>query len=375
LARSFFETDLNQRVPEEKQPDRRYYMDHKHRHMDDQDCDSCDEDNDNIELVIKKMGLLDRQDEPICISDFVKLGSHVPFQNRRLFDTLKWGIGLGMYAQQFYLGGRQQYTRTKIYPVDLAQTNTLLQQYPCDVFIHACVNYNMAGSCRLKKFAWDGDDETDMMVIKMIEGLDHELSVLNQIAPHGKGVVLHPGYWMRTGKETPAQEVEKTHKALATISQSLNLLKNLTGTAKILLENSAGQKGKLTVDLPQMVQIRDACVFKTHIAFCIDTAHIQGSGLYDLSTIEGVDRMFEDFDKYGHVELIHLNDSKVPLFSNTDRHQLIGQGTIWGKSIIPLQRLLLHARKRQIPLVLETSPSDVLTMHHIVNQIPGEWLI
>lgn len=363
-------------------------------HKGDRDCDSCDEDNEDITKVTQKLNgsfswdtfplvlqalLVNQtktvQGDPICISDFVQLGSHVPFQNRRLYDSLKWGVQLGMYTQQLYLGGRQQYNRTKIYPVDIEQTKKLLSQYPTNVFFHACLGYNLAGSCKLKKFAWDGHDETDGMVMKMIDGLDQELAVLNQIAPHGKGIVLHPGYWMRTGKETPEQAQEKTTKALQAISQSLNLLKNLNGSAKILLENCAGQRGKLTVDFPQMVAIRDACTQKDNIAFCIDTAHIQGSGLYDLSTIEGVDLMFADFDKYGHVELIHLNDSKVPKGSLLDRHQLIGAGTIWGKSILPLQKLLVHARKRKIPLVLETSPSDVFTMHYICENIPGEWLI
>ena len=55
------------------------------------------------------------------------LGSHVPFRGQ-LHDSLLWGINIGMYCQQFYLGPQQAYNRTKVFQDDLAKTNQLLEK-------------------------------------------------------------------------------------------------------------------------------------------------------------------------------------------------------------------------------------------------------
>mgnify|MGYP003521316152 CR=1 FL=1 len=345
------------------------------------DCDSCDEDNDQlipIEVLESLSGSQNDQ-EPICVSDFLCIGSHVSLREGRIYNSLKRGLFLGMYVQQLYLGNRQQYHRSKIYSADLKQTLDLLKVYPSKIFIHASLACNLAGSCKLKKFAWDGDDQVDKLVVKMIEGLDYELNILNQLSPHGRGVVLHPGYWIRTGKETPEQERNKKNQACLAVSKSLDLLKTFISlkedtktqpnNARILLENCAGQRGKLGVDLEELNQIRNRSRCKDHIGFCIDTAHVHGAGWCDLRTNSGIDKLFSEIDKYGHTELIHLNDSKAGYGSLLDRHQLIGFGTIWRDNIDPLLYFLLQAKKRNIPLLLETSPYDMYTLHVLSERL------
>ena len=102
---------------------------------------------------------------------------------------------------------------------------------------------------------------------------------------------------------------------------------------------------------------------RQHIGVCIDTCHIYAYGLYNLSLISEVDKMFEDFDYLiglNRLSLIHLNDSKDKFGSKKDRHERIGQGNIWGKDDSALRHLLL--KYKNIPMILETTPADMVSV-------------
>ena len=82
---------------------------------------------------------------------------------------------------------------------------------------------------------------------------------------------------------------------------------------------------------------------------------------------DGVDRMFHDFDNILGLEnftLLHLNDSIVPFGSKKDRHACLGDGTIWGENMKPLEYLLEKCKQNNIPMVLETPDSykDLITI-------------
>ncbi|MFI5233051.1 MAG: TIM barrel protein, partial [Gemmatimonadales bacterium] len=53
--------------------------------------------------------------------------------------------------------------------------------------------------------------------------------------------------------------------------------------------------------------------------------------------------------------LIHLNDSKAPLGSKKDRHELIGDGAIGSG---PFEKIMRDHRLAKIPKVLETPKGD-----------------
>lgn len=303
---------------------------------------------------------------PCLVSDFVQIGSHVPFQNVSITDTLKWALSLGMYSTQFYMGSQRGYTRARISDKDIESTKQLLQQFPMNVFTHSPVTYNLAGSVGLKSLAWSGNKEVDDMMDALVKSLTYELSVLNKIG--AKGTVIHPGCYLKKDKMKPEERETARDLAITAIANTLNKVKH-EGSAKILLENAAGENGKAAFSLEHLSKIRDKCDDKEHIGFCIDTAHIQGSGVYNLSKCEEVDRMICDFEKYGHVELVHLNDSEVKLGCCVDRHELLGHGHIWGKDITSLVYLLKRLGDLKIPLVLETSPSDMKLLYQLTQNL------
>ena len=95
---------------------------------------------------------------------------------------------------------------------------------------------------------------------------------------------------------------------------------------------------------------------------CLDTAHIYGYGEYNIEHLDEMIRMFQEFqDIIGidKLKLIHLNDSSAACKSRKDRHELIGEGLIWSNNKDSLKYLLDFADKHKIPLVLETTPTDI----------------
>jgi deoxyribonuclease-4 len=338
-----------------------------HGHHDGDEDDECD--CKRLLEALANIQIPDTSHGAVIFDDRVITGSHVPFTNSRLSDSIEWGLKLGMYVIQVYMGGQQCYERSKIKDDDVAATKELMRRYPVHLFTHSPVIYNLAGSVKNKSLAWCGNSAVDEMMEKLIKCLNFELSVLNRVG--ALGTVIHPGCYIKEKGKTQ-EEVEE--EAISAIAKTLSFVE-FTGPAKVLLEICAGENGKVAYNLDQLVRMREKVCEKNrgNIAYCLDTAHAFGSGLYDLSTLEGVQKMFDDIDRVkkgnlGCVELIHLNDSRVPFGSKTDRHALLRTGYIWSQDDTPLKYLLAQAGERRIPCVLETSPSDMYTLYELLGE-------
>ena len=92
------------------------------------------------------------------------------------------------------------------------------------------------------------------------------------------------------------------------------------------------------------------------LGVCLDTQHLWASGLSFASVAEA-DALVADFDAAIGLErlrCLHLNDSKVELGANRDRHENIGEGTI---GAVTLGILLSHRDLVALPAILEV-PGD-----------------
>lgn len=334
------------------------------------DCGDSACDCERLLTAIPSVEVPSETHGAIIFDNKVITGSHVPFLNSRISDSVEWGLKLGMYVIQLYMGGQQCYARSKIKDDDVEATKELLRRYPVHLFTHSPVIYNLAGSVKNKSLAWCGNTEVDSMMENLIKCLNFEISVLNRVG--ALGTVIHPGCYIKESGKTQEQIEEE---AICAIAKTLSFVEFGGGKAKVLLEICAGEGGKVAYNLDQLVRMREKVCEKNrgNIAYCLDTAHAFGSGLYDLSRVEGVQRMFGDIDRVkrednGCVELIHLNDSEVPLSSKKDRHALLRTGYIWGKDDTALKYLLAQAGERRIPCVLETSPSDMHTLYELLGE-------
>jgi apurinic endonuclease APN1 len=260
------------------------------------------------------------------------IGTHIPF-NKSLSKSLELAILSGMYSFQFFLGNPQSFERSILKDDDIKKCLLLIDKYPMNIFTHAPYIYNIA---------------KENISHQIIKSLETELEEVNKFK--GIGVVLHPG-----------SNINKK-KGILEISKNIS---RINFKSKLILENMSGQGNMIGSYLEELKEIRDnVCVEKRNfITFCIDTAHIWGMGLYNLSETEEIDKMFYDIDRILEIKnicLFHVNDSKAKFGSKIDRHELLCQGEIWKDKGDSLRYLLNKINSYNIPIILETDPSDMI---------------
>lgn len=281
------------------------------------------------------------------------VGSHVGF-NGILHDSLLFAISNGMRTCQIFMGDQISLSRTKIGINDILTCQKIQKRFPTHFFSHFPFTASLCGS--VNSLVWNGDSAQDNKTLFMLKQLEYELSVFANFATDitRSGVVIHPGC------------NSNTRNGLLSIAKSINKI-NFSQCANLVLENSAGEGKKLCKNFEEL-----SIVFKAidpqklqNVSVCIDTAHIHGQGDFDLSNVDNVDKMFEQFDeKIGlkHLSLIHLNDSKAELGSKKDRHECLKQGKIWSDDDSALRHLIERAEFLKVPMVMETELCDVLTV-------------
>ncbi len=123
----------------------------------------------------------------------------------------------------------------------------------------------------------------------------------------------------------------------------------------VLIESDAGSGTKLGGSFEELAGVLDRCNLDLDV--CLDTAHMFAAG-YDLSTAEGVEETFEEFDDIvglKHLEYVHLNDSKHECGTNKDEHAHIGEGLIGETG---MSAFINHDAVADVPFVLETPTED-----------------
>ena len=160
-------------------------------------------------------------------------------------------------------------------------------------------------------------------------------------------LVIHPG--SARGQSTE-QAIEVFATALAEAQRGFDW-----GSLRLLLENTAGGGATLGRSFTELEHLRQAAEARCDapLGFCIDTAHCFAAG-YDVSTDSGLHETVHEMQQclgMDHVHLIHANDSKTALGSNSDRHESIGDGQIGSDAFA---RILHHSQLGSKPMILET---------------------
>ncbi len=177
---------------------------------------------------------------------------------------------------------------------------------------------------------------------KSCESLKLELERCEQLEiPY---LVLHPGSHTGSG----------INVGLAKIAENLDkVLLEVGGNTKILLETAAGQGTNLGATFEELKQIYDQISLQNRIGFCLDTCHVHAAG-YALNSIDEYHAMMNHFDRIiglSHLDVIHLNDSKMESGSRRDRHANLGTGTI---PLEVIKALVNDDKLVNVPIILET---------------------
>ena len=158
---------------------------------------------------------------------------------------------------------------------------------------------------------------------------------------------FHPGSHVKQGVE----------RGIELIADHLNAILRPDLKTLVLLETMAGKGSEVGCTFEELRAIIDRVELSDKVGVCLDTCHVHDGG-YDI--VNRLDWVLEQFDKViglSRLHAIHLNDSKNPLASHKDRHEVIGAGFIGLEALV---RVANHPVLRDLPFYLETP-----------NELPG----
>lgn len=245
----------------------------------------------------------------------------------------KTALSIGADTFQFFIRNPRGGTAKPFDKVDAAKLVELMEANRfAPILAHAPYTLNAcAADASLRQFAEDvmADD---------IFRMDHFPGAMYN---------FHPGSHVKQGVDV----------GIDFISSMLNRLLKPSQKTVVLLETMAGKGSEVGRTFEEIRAILDRVELKDKMGVCLDTCHVYDGG-YDI--VDHLDDVLEQFDKViglKKLKAIHLNDSKNPMGSHKDRHEVIGGGFI---GLDALVRVINHKNLRELPFYLETP-----------NELPG----
>jgi deoxyribonuclease-4 len=170
--------------------------------------------------------------------------------------------------------------------------------------------------------------------------LVHYLNLADEL--NAESVVFHVGSF----KDRKDEE-----KGYEQIVKGINwILEEADNNSTLSLEVAAGSGRVVGSRFEDLAIIYEGIKQKDRVNFCLDTAHLFGSG-YDIKS--DLESVIDDMDSIlgiKNINAVHFNDSKVELNSKKDRHANLGDGFI-GES--GLRNFLNHQKLKHLPFIME----------------------
>ena len=259
------------------------------------------------------------------------IGSHVGFnKNNQLLGSVLEASSYNANTFMFYTGAPQNTARN---PIDSKLVEAAIEKMKevgidySKVIVHAPYIINL---CNEGNFDFS---------VSFLKG---EVKRVNDLGV--KYLVLHPGSHVGLGID----------KGIENIISGLNLVLDGSSDVTILLETMAGKGSEVGSTIEELKRIIDGVKDKKHIGVCLDTCHLNDSGI-DMSDFDKYLDLFDKVIGIDKIGCIHINDSKNPINSHKDRHENIGFGTIGFNNLI---NIIYNERLGEIPRILETPYVD-----------------
>ena len=254
-----------------------------------------------------------------------RIGGHVSVAGG-IVNAIKNTQEINGNCMQIFVGSPRVWARD-IYPPDqIKEFNQKADELNLrPVFIHALYLVNLAS-------------DKKELVEKSTQALLTDMK--NGDAINSEGVIVHIGSHQGRGFDSVQDQL---------VTQIEFLLSN-TQKVPFVIENSAGQKGKVgSID---QIAVLIKKVNDPRLKVCLDTAHLFAAG-WDLRQENVVDDLvskLKDLSLLDKLACLHINDSKGELDSAVDQHANIGEGEIGKKG---LSNLINHPDLKDLPLILE----------------------
>lgn len=255
------------------------------------------------------------------------IGSHVGFSaNKQLLGSVEEALSYGSNTFMFYTGAPQNTKRNPIKDEYTYAAYKLMKENNIDlskVVIHAPYIVNL------------GNLENFDFSVSFLRGEIERASLLGI-----KNVVLHPG----------SSVLYNRNDSIESIIKGLNLILDNNLDVRICLETMAGKGTEIGCTMDEIKTIINGVKFKDKIGVCLDTCHLNDSGI-DISKFDKYLDLFDTEIGIDYIKVIHINDSKNELGSHKDRHENIGYGTIGFDNLI---NVIYNEKLKDIPKILET---------------------
>ncbi|HYI36274.1 MAG TPA: deoxyribonuclease IV [Thermoleophilaceae bacterium] len=255
------------------------------------------------------------------------IGAHVSTAGG-LVNAWERGRDMGCDAIQVFNQSPRQWRPTRWKDDDIAEFRELMADGPIkSVVIHAVYLINCASK----------DEEIRS---KSIASLVHSLQMGDAIG--ADGVVLHPG---STVGEPHGPSMKRVGKALEKALAK-------SDSCPLLLEDTAGAGNTIGRTFEELGELVSLAGGGKRVGICLDSCHLLASG-YDVRTADGVAATMDECEKHvgrKRLRCLHVNDSKMPLASNRDRHAPLGTGELGARGC---GAFLSEPRFEKLPALFE----------------------
>ena len=231
------------------------------------------------------------------------IGAHVS-TGGGLAEAHERGVERGCEAIQVFNQSPRMWRPTSWKEDDVAAFRKLMEDGPIEsVLIHAVYLINCASR----------DPEIRK---KSIASLTHALRMGDAIG--ADGVVVHPGSTLGEPHDEAIARAGEAFKEALTDSDS----------CRLLLEDTAGGGKTLGRNFAELAALIDAAGGDERVGLCLDSCHMFASG-FDISDSDKLTTVIDEcVETIGvqRLKCLHVNDSRTPLGSNSDRHAVPGEG-------------------------------------------------
>ena len=204
------------------------------------------------------------------------IGSHVSFNNG-LLGSVKEAISYNANTFMFYTGAPQNTIRKEINVNNVIEAHNLMKEHGINienVICHAPYIINLANNIDESKWQFS------------INFLKNEIKRCDELGI--KYIVVHPGASVSLDREV----------ALKNIVDALNYVINVDTNVIVLLETMSGKGTECGKNIEEIKYLLDNVIFKNKIGVCLDTCHLNDSGV-DLNNFEKIKKVYiEYFSKY-----------------------------------------------------------------------------
>jgi len=248
---------------------------------------------------------------------------------------------IGANCVQVFSGSPRSWKRKPIEELDAAAVAEACSQYGVSPLItHALYLINLVS-------------EDPALVDKSMDAVRYDLCFDALLG--GSGVVVHLGSHQGRGWDAVRGVLR---------DRISHLLTKAPAGSHFLIENSAGQNGKLSSDLSEIRTLLDE-IASPALGWCFDTCHAHAAGFHlgdpagpgktavgtkDAKDAGSAIAEIERLKLWDELVCIHVNDSRDERGSGRDRHADIGDGLIAPED---LSFFLNYEPLRDVPIILE----------------------